>query len=966
MKYWKKPTSELLEKALASVRKETDRRYFFSRLKNPMWLEPLLERGYFRSPPSSNRLPDGSIQFPHWPELEYLANVSPHLPEEVTKVVLELPAVDNPRVYEQIIDIALQLPGDLSGQLIPKMLEYARLKYRFWAHRYIDLMVYWLSEDQVAATLELAEHIVRFEPDADLAGKRNRHLRNPRDWTTILNPSPRFDEWDYKSILEEGIRPLTDKSPFEVACLLINVVAEMILLSIHQDENEHYGEEDGSEIWCRRLGGQSVRDKQPNEAVVSSLTYACEQVFERAPDLVEALNASLREQRWKVFKRIRQHLYALHPNRQTHPWIRELILGHKDHGQWTYHFEFQLMVRRACEHFGEHLLAQEERELIFDAILSGPSKPLYKEWTGEQFNEELYEEYKRNFHAKQLRPYKQVLFGHYTTYFQRLEEEVTVNLVDEDYSPVSETQSGVVSLRSPQSPQELAERSDEELLDYINEWEAEHRDAENWLVEIKIEALVEAFQVVFRDCVLPDPARLQFWLENRDRVQRPIYVKAMTKEMQYYIKGGNLNRLHETLYFCEWVISHPDQEPLRGYEIGEKSRVNPNWNSSRRAVGDLVEVCLSEDVNLPSSAKVMLGNLLEKLCTEFDWRLDGAIELLADRGDQFAEAINNTRSLALRSLILFGLWMRRIDPQSDISLVMDILEKRFSTQAEFPLALPEYAVLGVHFGHMYFLDDGWTTRHLDNFFPRHSLPEWRASFGSHLRYTSPNTLTFEVLEANLSLAIGTLFDIEQSDPWGEKLEFILGRHLFIYYIWGLVPLSGVDSLLKRFYLKSSGNLQLAPDLFKRVGYELQDTGDPLEKGPTDRLLSFFEWRLDNGNPTELAGFDRWLVANCLDLEWRLNAYSRILDVGKPEGWEIYGHVEALHRLLPEDNARVMECFAKLTDGIKEEAFHISTDLAADIIRTGIESPDGGVRQNAERARESLLRRGFFGLLDLTT
>ena len=68
--------------------------------------------------------------------------------------------------------------------------------------------------------------------------------------------------------------------------------------------------------------------------------------------LVEALDQALRNQRWDVFMRIRQHLYALYPNEQTKPWIRELILAHKDFGKWEYQFEFQRMIRLACENFG--------------------------------------------------------------------------------------------------------------------------------------------------------------------------------------------------------------------------------------------------------------------------------------------------------------------------------------------------------------------------------------------------------------------------------------------------------------------------------------------------------------------------------------------------------------------------------------------------------------------------------------
>ena len=128
MKSWKKPTNETVERSLSLIEKETDRQFFFSRLENPRWIQPLAERGCFKSPPAIRYLPDGQVQYPFWPELHYLKNVCKDAPEEVIKIVLRLPAVDNPRVYDSILEIARELAGEQSAQLKPKMLEYAKLE----------------------------------------------------------------------------------------------------------------------------------------------------------------------------------------------------------------------------------------------------------------------------------------------------------------------------------------------------------------------------------------------------------------------------------------------------------------------------------------------------------------------------------------------------------------------------------------------------------------------------------------------------------------------------------------------------------------------------------------------------------------------------------------------------------------------------------------------------------------------
>ena len=144
--------------------------YFFSRSSDPIWLSYLEQDGYFKNPPNSVVLSDGSVQYPFWRELEYLKNVSQNAPEEIIReeiirIVLKLPAVDNPRVYNYILDIALSLDGEQSVRLKPKMLEYAKLEYQLLAHRYQELLAHWTAENQTQAALELAEILIQFHPN---------------------------------------------------------------------------------------------------------------------------------------------------------------------------------------------------------------------------------------------------------------------------------------------------------------------------------------------------------------------------------------------------------------------------------------------------------------------------------------------------------------------------------------------------------------------------------------------------------------------------------------------------------------------------------------------------------------------------------------------------------------------------------------------------------------------------------
>ena len=78
------------------------------------------------------------------------------------------------------------------------------------------------------------------------------------------------------------------------------------------------------------------------------------------------------------------------------------------------------------------------------------------------------------------------------------------------------------------------------------------------------------------------------------------------------------------------------------------------------------------------------------------------------------------------------------------------------------------------------------------------------------------------------------------------------------------------------------------------------------------------------------------------------------------------HANTLGSLLPDHTAKVVECFAKMTDSaLKNDAIYmIQSDQAKTILRAGLKSSDESVRENAERARENLLRGGRFDFLEL--
>ncbi len=815
--------------------------------------------------------------------------------------------------------------------------------------------------------LALLTKVVGFLPDPEADQKEMKRVEDPNDWTTSLSPLPRFSDWEYQKILQMGVLPLAKREPFTITRILIDATASMIRLRMHSEQIDKSGGEDASEIWCSRLDEPDQGMRGSVVALVNSLTEACSYVFESAPESIDAMDQILRNQRWGLFKRLRQHLYAIHLTEQTLPWIREFIIAHKDYGQWEHHHEFQKMIRAASEHFGSRLLTEAECSDVCNAILGGPCQDEFRKWMGDRYSDEEWNIRKRFFHRKQLHPFAKLLFGTYRTYYEDLEREFeTDKLNDEDYSVIGKARSGFISFQSPRSRDELVKLNDVSLLSLINEWQESGRDSNNWLVEINISALAGVFQNVFKDLIISNHERFTFWIANRERIERPIYVKAMLAGMRELTKEKRFEHLGDWLAFADWVLERPNKAGEdEGQRSSDESRVYPSWHSCRREVGDLLNTCLDKEVQVPLSVRAALTGLLRKLCTQFDYPLDHERPVLLNRDSQVTEAINNTRSRALESLVNFGYWLRRHKVEGHFIEMREIIGARIADDASIPLSLPESAILGLNFVQIWNIDKDWSQANKSRLFPQARLIVWAEAFKAFITFSHPFLPIFEVLKEDFGFALQHLIKFDEASSTGRNTIESLGQHLFTYFLWEVYPLHGADSLLSAFYDKTNGNREYWAHLFSHVGRTLRNTTPKLNPKLLERILAFFEWRLQQAEPTELKEFTFWLEAPCLDAEWRLDSFGKVIDIAPSDDVNLSIELDAMNELLQSHSAKVVECLAKITDRMSSEQYvYFPKEKTMPILLAGLRSTDADVIENAERAQENLLKAHRFEFLDL--
>jgi len=599
------PDRDDVEKVIQLIsRRGTNYAFFFKKVDSPDWIAPLVEKGLFKNLPNVEAAGDGRITTPLWWPIFYLQRVSSQVPTQVVEIILGLEETNNPLILREIFSIACDLSDvGLSVRLKPLIKRFLKSAYR-WGEEdlIIKILQKWGCEPGQPRTVayEIIQYVIAFQPDPKENEKQLRRRENPKAWNTALEPAPRFEQWEYQQIIEKGVLPLVEYEPYNIACIFIVATTNSIRMTMHREDLDKVKNgEDLSELWCRRLNKDDDDNQDFKEILVNALTHVCNQLYIKTPEFIDALDAKLRKQKWKVFSRLRQQLYASHLSEHTLPWIRELILEYPHYSTRKYHYEFQLMIRRSCEYFGLRLLSESEQAAIFDAIITGPSKTDVSEMMGDSYSEDAFQEYQRHFHRSQLHPFSVLLSGKYRDYFVELTGEAQEQvLTDDSYSPYSGVRSGYVNYRSPKSLKDLESFTDEELLNYLNEWDEVHRDKDDWLVEINISALSSVFQSLFKELIAPNHERLTFWIAHRDNIVRPIYVAALVKGMQELTKDKNFGNLDTWTEFCDWVLSHPDSEHMGGQPAPrDESRDHPDWGSSRRAVIDFIDTCVIDRPN---------------------------------------------------------------------------------------------------------------------------------------------------------------------------------------------------------------------------------------------------------------------------------------------------------------------------------------------------------------------------------
>ena len=277
------------------------RNYFFGRLTNPAWVEPLADAGFFSNPPDRQVNPDESWSARAWPEGNYLVEAAAGARAAVAAVLEAVPSSnDNPAVWDIVARAARQLPSGLAVRMVPSLTNALEtVPARFFSESVVDLAVV-LAEAERSEAFELANYLlyVVAHREVDEEARKGLQYTSRTDWVF-----PRFGYHSQDELCTRLLAALETRDPEKTL--------QFLLTKIQRVERLADGLDLGLSWRLMRLETerQSNRDDVVAMLVVGAVALT-QRMGAKGPDEAEWVMEAIDSHNGEFFSRIRYRVLA--------------------------------------------------------------------------------------------------------------------------------------------------------------------------------------------------------------------------------------------------------------------------------------------------------------------------------------------------------------------------------------------------------------------------------------------------------------------------------------------------------------------------------------------------------------------------------------------------------------------------------------------------------------------------------
>jgi hypothetical protein len=945
---------ELVDRAIVAIRGYAQYQYFFEHLDSPEWLEPLAARGLFKEPPPPEKVGE-YVRLPFWPESRYLVRMAsiPDAQATVARIAREIPATENSRVYDDIIDMALALPAVHAADLLDQIAIGVRLSIKLILEDRIgDLIRYLAVGGQGPAALSLTGIVLALAPDP-------RAERQDEE-ATLLRPEPQplIRDWYYARIVEKSLAALVQTTGLDAVRLFANLLDDAIRLSRKSSE-DHANDEDYLYISCPNIdhgrGGGDIPI-----ILIASVRDAAEQLITADAAQFAAVLKILDSKRWITFRRLKLHLCGVFSESGL-PVAEGMLTEPETLLRGSLQHEVVLLLKTSFGHFSGE--AQQRILSIMDAGFPDDALQRWLEFTGQPVTDDNI----RRLADMGRRDHYAVLQGQLPAAYQQRLDELAARLGEPRAlgEPKMGT-FGAVGAQSPKSDQELEAMSVEAILAFLSSWQPG--------TDI-FQPTAEGLGNALRTRLAEDPAPFLAHAKQFEGLD-PTYVRAFIGGTHSALKAKATFDWRPVLDLALWVVQQPREIPGRK---GELMVTDPDWGWTRDSILDLLTSGFDLDLpgHLGYELRDAVWRVLRPLTDDPNPSVDNEGR---EKFDPSFLSINSTRGRAMHAVLEYARWLRVLtDPErraedkqpltfNEIPEVREVLEAHLDVNREPTLTIR--SVYGHRFNLMAALDFEWLRANVERIFPADDVPRFKASWEDYITSNQPNTTLFPTLVPFYRRVIEGIAPAAESKQYRSPAD-ALAEHLMVYYWLGRIDFDNPDGLLRDFFEHAPAVVRGHAIWF--IGTSAAGWTDaPPEVFP--RLQDLFARRLAackaDASPDacqeEMRNFGHWFTSEKFDEQWSIDMLVAALEIAKKAEPDMTV-VKRLADLCPKYPVQCVTALRLMIEGDREGWLLLGVeDDARRLLKIALEStnPDGEVA--AKWLVEELIGKGQFGFRLLLT
>jgi hypothetical protein len=862
-------------------------RYFFENVTHPGWLKPLSSMDFFMSiPPLKNEA--GEVEYQRWPQAFYLAKVANEAPEEVTKILLDLPNIDSAIIAEDLIEVVLSLPSNYAAKVTKKIVPLCKLESRFLLPSKIgQLCAKLATTGHVNESFVLAKELLRPKRIAiDVADESNYHFyRNGwyEDGHFVMSSA------DYEHFLDKDFPDLAKASPEKALSVLCDTLHDaMKLAGLIRDADSKTIQDDFGGLYRKHIEDSGVTQRSSIfDLLISTIRDLSNKLLAEGILDIDRIRNVFGRHRLNLFKRLEWHLLSCNPY-LAQDAIRRLLLDQENFLDDTIEHSYLHLFLKAMD-----LLTDEEQSTVLHWIEEQPLDEKYIAW--------LTEHLKRSPTAEEVDIQRQIIQ-------ERKLALIKERLTTDWLSKLAHVQTVLKELGYSLSGTTTFVRSGflddryvrESISTIVNDLMAA-ADQPSYETGSALSKAIEA-----------DPARFAQAAMSFNSVPTLYLGYLIWAIREGLIRGKVHSYWKPVLELVDAIVDRLSAETDSHCVVAIINLLSTGLESDK-------------DYKIPFEFRSLVWSLIERLLAEnaAEATVNESNEDAGADDEPFKSLKHDLHGDVVELVIKYAIWSREwsgagFSGFDDIPEVQVEIEKILSQSGGASVAT--YSELGSWFLWLLALDLPWMTANLQNLFgseAKYHIGQ-EAAWTGYLTNGEVKSHLFRFLEAYYRRAITNLSLGQQNRyaDWEEQLAV----HLLTFYFNGGLLLE--DQLFQDFWNNASPPLRLKfLDIVGKWLPRHDRKKSPVEASRIQALWNHVtEWCADHADYLLLTSFGTWFAAGTLEPSWSNAQMIYVIEKTKKCSKEsiihsVFQQLEEDSAVIPDESIKVLHAVLRESAGL---------------------------------------------------